>query len=45
MEQTMGIQADAFKFSSPSISKSEDWLIGARDVGKLIRSVDWAKTL
>jgi PAS domain S-box-containing protein len=41
----MGFEADYSKNSfSTSVATPEDWLVGGGEMGKLIRSMDWAKT-
>jgi signal transduction histidine kinase len=41
----MGFSADSSKSShSTVIAGPEDWLVGGGEMGKLIRSMDWAKT-
>src|SRR5271169_4749423 len=41
----MGFEADSSKNpSSIALACSEDWLVGGGKMGKLIRTMDWAKT-
>lgn len=44
-EQPIGIQSDSSgRSSSVSAGRPEDWLIGGGEMGKLIHSMEWAKT-